>query len=361
MNVTLGIFMKIQPLFRSKIILALLLTAIAMNTLSVYFFTRLDQFVHGDLYRYDLQFNYEWAAQYWTYARLVLGLLGTAIATTIISITLILTSYHTRQTKRFLSTPTLLKINPPKLICFILFSTGAIALAFSINYNSSILAFIGLGLIFWGDLLLYITPTKHIKLELLNATAFSTLANIEKVIANAELKGKGIYLPPKYLKDSESSLVFIPSKAEQPLPKPEEVDEEKLYSKNPNGIFLTPPGLTLSKLFEKELGTSFLRIDLNYIQEKFPKLFIEDMEIAENTEIKTENKTITIEITNHIFNEICRETRKLQKTHESVGCPLCSAIACALAKATGKPIKIEKEEQSQDGKTTKIQYHMLEE
>jgi hypothetical protein len=42
-----------------------------------------------------------------------------------------------------------------------------------------------------------------------------------------------------------------------------------------------------------------------------------------------------------------------------MGCALCSAIACALAKATGKPVTIEKEEQSQDGKTTKIQYRII--
>ena len=46
-----------------------------------------------------------------------------------------------------------------------------------------------------------------------------------------------------------------------------------------------------------------------------------------------------------------------QKMSESVGCPLCSALACALAKATGKPVTIENEEQ--DGKTTKIQYRIM--
>ena len=238
---------------------------------------------------------------------------------------------------------------------------GLISLAASAFYASSILAFIGLGLTFWGALLLYITPTRYVKLDLLNAIAPSTLANIEKMLTSSKLNEKGIYLPPKYLRDFESSLIFIPSKANQTLPKPEEIDEEELYLKNPRGIFLTPPGLTLSRLFEKELGTSFTKTDLNYIQNNLPKLLIEEMEIAENVEVITENNLITIEITNHIFNEICEETRKLQKTHEAMGCPLSSAIACALAKATGKPITILKEEQTQDGKTTKIQYRLLEE
>jgi uncharacterized protein YuzE len=237
---------------------------------------------------------------------------------------------------------------------------GLVSLAASAFYASSILAFIGLGLTFWGALLLYITPTRYVKLDLINAVVPSSLVNIEKLLVDMELNGKGIYLPPKYLKDFESSLIFIPSKASRTLPKLEEVDEEKLYSKNPEGVFLTPPGLALSKLFEKELGTSFTKTDLNYIQNNLPKLLIEDTEIAENVEVEVKDNLITVEIINHIFSEICEETRKLSKTHEAIGCALSSAIACALAKATGKPITITKEEQSQDGKTTKIQYAILE-
>ena len=247
-----------------------------------------------------------------------------------------------------------------RIVATSLLILGLIALASSAFYNSSILAFIGLGLTFWGALLFYITPTKYVKMELLNAVAPSTLANIEKILSSSKLNDKGIYLPPKYLRDFESSLVFIPSKNNKTLPKPEEIDEERLFSKNPDGLLLTPPGLALSKLFEKELGTSFTRTDINYIQNNLPKLLIEEMEIAENVEVEVKDDLITIEITNHIFNEICKETRKLQKTHEAIGCPLSSAIACALAKATGKPITIEKEE-SPDGKTTKIQYRILEE
>jgi hypothetical protein len=266
-------------------------------------------------------------------------------------------------TKTNIKKPKEFKVNirfSTRMVASTILILGLISLAASAFYASSILAFIGLGLTFWGALLLYITPTRYVKLDLLNAIAPSTLANIEKMLTSSKLNEKGIYLPPKYLRDFESSLVFIPSKNNKTLPRPEQIDEEKLYSKNPDGLFLTPPGLALSKLFEKELGTSFTKTDLNYIQNNLPKLLIEETEIAENAEVITENNVIIVEVTNHIFNEICEETRKLQKTHEAIGCTLSSAIACALAKATGKPITIEKEELSEDGKTTKIQYKVLE-
>ena len=83
------------------------------------------------------------------------------------------------------------------------------------------------------------------------------------------------------------------------------------------------------------------------------------MEIAEDVEIEAKHDLVIVKITKHIFSEICEETRKLPRTHEALGCPLTSAIACALAKATGKPIIIEKEEQGENGKTTIIQYRIL--
>ena len=212
-------------------------------------------------------------------------------------------------------------------LAYVMLSFGLALAVASAVLVSSVLAFLGLGFIFWGALLLYIAPSSHVPLELLTASVSSSLANIEKVIADMKLNGKGVYLAPRYLKNLESSLVFIPLNAQQNLPTPQEVVEEELHSRNLEGIFLAPPGLALSKLFEDKLGTTFTRVDLNYVAKKLPKLFIEDLEIAENAEVKIEDDEIAVEITNHIFHDVCNETRKLGKLHESVGCPLCSAIA----------------------------------
>ncbi|MCJ7719716.1 hypothetical protein MUO69_07290 [Candidatus Bathyarchaeota archaeon] len=257
---------------------------------------------------------------------------------------------RTRTTKQF-------NINKP--IALGMLTLGLAFLVLSVLYSSNTPAFVGLGLTFWGALLLYVTPTKQVKLELLNATLAPALANTEKMLANLKPCGKGIYLPPKYLTHAlESSIMFIPTKEEQRLPEPEKIDAEKLHSQNPNGIFLTPQGAALSRLFEKELGTSFITVDLEYLQKKLPKLLIENLEIAENIEIKAEDNTITVEITEDVFNNIETE---LSKTRGTMGSILSSAIACALARATGEPIVIEKEELSQDGKTTEIQYRLMEE
>jgi hydroxymethylpyrimidine/phosphomethylpyrimidine kinase len=127
--------------------------------------------------------------------------------------------------------------------------------------------------------------------------------------------------------------------------------------KNPKGMFLTPPGLELSTLFEKQLGTSFLAVGLDFLREKLPDLLTNNLEIAEGAEVSVDNSIVKVQLENHIFQALCKETRKLPNTHKFLGCLLSSAIACALAKATRKPIIIM--EETQDGETTKIQYRML--
>lgn len=247
------------------------------------------------------------------------------------------------------------------IIGYILLSFGIISLISSILYESSILAFIGLGLTFWGALLLFVRPTKFVRADLLDSTAIPSLKTINHIISNSNLKGKAIYLPPKYLKNIKSATAFIPAEKETILPSTEEIAKEKVFLENPNGICITPPGLALTNLFEKELKTNFLTTDITYLQNNLPKLFIEDLEIAENFEMDKENSIIHVKITETIYKNICKETRKLSKISNSIGCPLCSSIAIALTRATGKPIIIKKTEISEDDKTIETYYRIIEE
>lgn len=355
---------------RSGFISYLLLTlGIATTGFSALFFNRLDLIVNVNLYNYGLQFSHEWATQYWTYVTIIFGSLGLAITTTFISSMLI-----------FLSARPLVEIDTTKLICATLISAGAIALALSINYTSSILAFIGLGLVFWGAILLYIQPEEYTKKVLLDAAVLPFLATLNQIMEELDYKGKAIYLPPKYLIHPEANKVYIPKQKDGKLPAPEQIlkHEGQLFIKNPQGIVLTPPGAELTKLIEKTLGTSLTKVDLKHLQQNLPKLFIEDLEIAENLEMeikqdkvirktnesvfltKAKHHTIHVKITNSVYKDICREARKLQRIYSSIGCPICNAIACALAKATAKPVIIENIDLSADGETIEANFRLLE-
>jgi hypothetical protein len=327
------------------------IVGIVMTGFSALFFNRLDHIVHSALYNYGLRFDTDWAMPYWNFSYLTLSLMGLAIATTVVSVVLI-----------FLSARGLVKINLTKLVCSALLSAGVIALAFSINSTSLILAFIGLGLIFWGAILFYIRPEKYVKETLFVNTTLSSLVNLEQMLTELVYQGKGVYLPPKYLKDFESSKIYLSAQDSMKLPplKQTRDQENRIFLKD-SGALITPPGMELSRLFEKTLGTSFMKVNLQYLEQNMPKLLIEDLEIAQKVEIKTENSRVHVRMESAIFKNLWKQAVKLRNVWCSLGDPLVSAIACALAKVTGKPVIVEKNQISNEGQTLDIEYCILEE
>jgi uncharacterized protein YuzE len=254
-------------------------------------------------------------------------------------------------------------MNLAKVAGWITLSLGCLSLIVSIISESQILAFIGLGLTFWGIILIYIRSEEYVKGSLLNATSLSTFATLNQIVQELGYREKAIYLPPKYLKDPESNKAYIPKSNLSKLPTPEQIweKEDKLFIENPQGILLIPPGSELTKLFEKTLQTSFTRADLQYLQLNIPKLFVEELEIAQNLDINIENNKVRVKIENSTYLSLAKEAAKFSKLYESIGCPLSSSIACALAKATGKPVIIEKQQINDEEKTIEIEYRLIEE
>jgi hypothetical protein len=331
----------------------MLSTAGTLSSLfSIYNFICIDNIVHHDLYQYGLQFNNEWAQKYWINARLTIALTIFASAVTVTSIILV-----------FFRMGKTAKTELPKLACSVLIATSAVALLLSILYASLILGFVGLGLTFWGIILAYIQPEDYVKRKLLEATTLAPLTAINQIIQELNYEGKAVYLPPKYLKDQEESKAYIPKQKNDPLPTPEQTQEPEnsLLYKNPNGLMLTPPGAELAKLFEKMLETPFIRINMQQFQQIMPKIFVEELEIAQNLEIATENEKIHVKIENSNYQNLTEEIEKFPKIHNSLGCPIASALACALAKVIGKPVIIENQKINPKAKTLEIEYCIIEE
>lgn len=258
---------------------------------------------------------------------------------------------------------------------------GLIALILASAYSSSIPAFIGLGLTFWGIILLYIETEEYTRISILDATAASLLTTLDLALTELDYKGKAIYLPPKYLNSPETAKAYVPKLRTGVLPAPEQTQrlEAQASPRNAQGILITPPGAELTKLFEKTLGTSFTKMNLDELQQTLPKLLIEDLEIATDLEIQqapsttgipvgqttaqveTKHDTIRVHFTTLAYADTCRTAQQLPTIYANIGCPLTSAIACAIAKTTGKPTTIETQQISKDGRKTETDYRTLEE
>ena len=275
-------------------------------------------------------------------------------------------SYHSKQGK----TKTKHRISIVKTTCWTLLSLGSLSLIISIILVSQILALIGICLIFLGAILLYIQPEEYTKKVLFDAVLPSSFETLNQIINERGYRGKAIYLPPKYFKDPETNKAYIPKQLDEKPPEANLIlnQENQFFLNYPEGILFTPPGAHLTKLFEKRLGISFTQANLQYFKQNIPKLFMEDLEIAENLEIEiipsklstektgTNYGIIQVRITNSIFKKMIKENPKLSQIYSAVGSPLSSAIACALAKVTGKPLVIDNIQSYEAGNIIEVTY-----
>jgi hypothetical protein len=258
---------------------------------------------------------------------------------------------------------------------------GIMALAPSMFYVSSILALIGLGLVFWGMVLTCVQTEEYIKKTVLDATAISLLTTLDQTMDELDYKGQAVYLPPRYLNDPESIKAYLSRSKAGRLPPPEQTQklETQPRSNGSQGIIITPPGAELTRLFEDTLQTNFTKANLDYVREHLPKLLVEDLEIASDVEMQTgTTKTSTyvtdniaaqiamapdrirVKITSAAYKGTTKLTAQLSGKYTTLGSPLTSAVACTIAKATGKPTTIENQQVSEDGETTETEYRVLE-
>ncbi|MEM3623328.1 MAG: hypothetical protein QXR76_06130 [Candidatus Bathyarchaeia archaeon] len=243
---------------------------------------------------------------------------------------------------------------------------GALALIFSVLNNSTILAFIGLGLTFWGALFFFIKPVRYVQSSLLDSTAISTYTTIDRIVKDLKFKGKSYYIPPypkevylpEYLKGLKETVVFI-SADTGGMPSIEELAKSKFFLENPNGICVAPPGLGLLTRFEKELRKDFAKLQLNELCESLPPVIVEGLQLAKEMEMKVEDNQVYVKMLDSTYKNLYVTEENLKSIH-SLGCPLVSAVACAVAKATGKIVTIQKDNVSLDGQAIEVWYKFVE-
>lgn len=243
---------------------------------------------------------------------------------------------------------------------------GVISIIFSILNNSTILAFIGLSLTFWGALFFFISPVRYVQSSLLDSTAISTYTTIDRIVKDLKFKGKSYYIPPypkevylpEYLKGLKETVVFI-SADTGGMPSIEELAKSKFLLQNPNGICIAPPGLGLLTRFEKELRKDITELKPDELCENLPQLIVENLQLAKEMEMKTENNRFHVRIIDSTYKNLYTTEENLKSIHY-LGCPLVSAIACAIAKATGKIVTIQKDNISPEGEIIEVWYRQVE-
>jgi hypothetical protein len=256
---------------------------------------------------------------------------------------------------------------PSNKIAISFLVVGVVLLIISYVFASVIVAFIGLSLTFWGALFLFVRSTKFVRSSILAATILPSYLTLDRILADLKYDGKALYIPPyprdaylpEHLRGMKEQIVFIAAKDSKTVPSIDEMAKKQFIVKNPKGIFIFPPGSGLLSVFEKELKIDLTKIDREAFYESLSVVILNNLELATAFEIKPEDELIHVAITNSVYNNLYSRENKL-KSVQLVGCPLVSAVACALAITTGKPVTIAKSRVSLDLKTIETWYQLVE-
>jgi hypothetical protein len=194
-----------------------------------------------------------------------------------------------------------------------------------------------------------------------------TYATVDRIIKDLKPKGKSHYVPPypeesyfpEHLKGLKDMVVFIPQNSESVIPSIEEIAKGKFMLENPEGISLSPPGVALLTQFEKQMGTDITKLELTELCESLSRLILEQFQLAKEIEIKPEENGVHIRITDSIYAHLYNDEH-LKSVH-LLGCPLVSAIACAVAKTTGKVVTIQKDKVLPENQMIEVWLHIVQE
>lgn len=251
---------------------------------------------------------------------------------------------------------------PSGRIGVILLVPGILSLALSIYTNSPALAFIGLGLTFWGVLFFFVRPIKYVRSALLDSTVLTTYTTIDRILKDLKYAGKSYYIPsypkdiylPDHLKGLKEMIVFISANQGNTSPSIEEMAKQKFLLQNPKGLGIAPPGLGLLTLFKEELKTDLNALTVSELCESLQRTILENFQLAKDIQIKPQNNHIVhITITDSAYKDLYSKQQNLKSIH-TLGCPTISAITCAIAQSTGKMITIQKTQISLDNQTIQV-------
>ena len=188
-----------------------------------------------------------------------------------------------------------IKHREPRAISIVLIFLGAASLIISYLYSSLILTFIGLGLTLWGCVIFFVSPTRQVPEEIVNAVALYTIKAIDGLLVSTGYKGRTIFSYPK-LCNVTKGYVFIPYDGVYTIPEDQEFAKEVVFCDSQKGIYIVAPSQGLVELFERELDVNLASVDLAYVQENLPKLLIEDLKLVDELSIEDKDGVIRARI-----------------------------------------------------------------
>lgn len=255
--------------------------------------------------------------------------------------------------------------------------SGIFLLVVSVFLGSQIICVIGLGLVFWGALFLLITPLKYVEGSFLITSTLPAYMTIDRMLKDLNPKNEAYNIPscprnvylPEHLKGLREIVTFIPAEHSTGTAEIKEIEDDaedkflfenpkellisiardKFLVENPKGLIITSPGIGLLDKIEQKRNTDLTKIPPNELDEILPSLLAE-LYLTKEIRMTTNENNVTLQINGSLYKNLYSQKYNL-KSINLIGCPIVSAVACAIAESTGKPTLIQKIKTTPDGKT----------
>jgi hypothetical protein len=244
---------------------------------------------------------------------------------------------------------------------------GVVSLVLAFIENSEVLALVGLGLTFWGALFLLIAPLGYVESSLLETVALPGYQVIDRVLQGSKTARKAYYIPsypkdvylPDHLKGLKDTVAFIPNSESSERPAIQEMAEGKIYVHNPEGALVTPPGVSLLAQLESKTRIDLTKMKIEELVESLPKLILENLTVAKEIKLVQNQNQIDLTITESPFLDLFSKENNLRSIG-LLGCPIASAVACAITKITGKRVAVTSLKVIPETKTEHVTYDVIE-
>jgi hypothetical protein len=244
-------------------------------------------------------------------------------------------------------------------------SLGIILLAFSMLIGMQIAAFAGLGLTLWGAIFAIARNGRYVEAGFIDGTAKSAYSTIGRIIEETHRDGHAFYVPPypqdadlpDYLKNLREPVVFI-GESFDGKPSVDELAAGKFMSQKNHGVFIVSPGASLLARMENELKREFNRTSLEELSYVVPRLMAETR-LARRVEMRVSNDgTVNLKVTGSVYESIY-SSEVTKKSASMLGCPIVSAVATAIAKASGKTVIIRELTLTPHGSSVNVVFSLL--
>ena len=219
-------------------------------------------------------------------------------------------------------------------------SIGAVCLGISYLSSSTILTFIGLGITLWGLLLFYISPTRSIPRKVFDALSFSTLKSIDAIVDQLYHGESVLHFYHANRNGLAQGYIYFARTSSGAVRNHVQFNSQEISQNDFNGTFILSPAQGLLDLFEKELNVDLARIDFAFLQRTLPDILVEELKLVDYFLIEADDDTFVIRFSGEPSAQLCRLINEKSKIGYCIGCPICSMLALALSKSTGRPIRI---------------------